>query len=235
MLSFFSYYGGKFRDALINYPAPAYDTIIEPFAGAAGYSTRYFDRRIHLYDIDPIIVGVWRYLIRVSPVEIMHLPDIKPGESIDDWKGVCEEARWLAGFWLNTATTYPCKTMSKWRASGPERGTWGVEVKRRIARQVDLIRHWKIFERSYGHAEGPATGATWFVDPPYQIAGNRYRFGCDRIDYHALGAWCRSRVGQVIACEGGGASWLPFTSLGAIRTARARNAEELVWLGGVAP
>ena len=37
---FFCYYGGKWR-AAPKYPPPEHDTIVEPFAGAAGYATRY--------------------------------------------------------------------------------------------------------------------------------------------------------------------------------------------------
>ena len=32
---FFGYYGGKWRDAVKHYPEPAFETIIEPFAGSA--------------------------------------------------------------------------------------------------------------------------------------------------------------------------------------------------------
>lgn len=37
---FFSYFGGKYMRST-HYPSPNYDIVIEPFAGAAGYSTRY--------------------------------------------------------------------------------------------------------------------------------------------------------------------------------------------------
>jgi len=43
---FWRYYGGKWR-AAPSYPSPRCETIIEPFAGAAGYSLRYPDGTPH--------------------------------------------------------------------------------------------------------------------------------------------------------------------------------------------
>ena len=88
---FFGFYGGKWRDALKHYPAPSHATIVEPFAGSAGYSVRYANRRVVLCELDPVIAGVWRYLIRVKPAEILAIPDLDPDGSIDDLK-VCDEA-----------------------------------------------------------------------------------------------------------------------------------------------
>src|SRR3990167_8941757 len=48
---FWTYYGGKWKVGP-RYPVPLHDTIIEPFAGAAGYSLRYFDRKIILIEKD---------------------------------------------------------------------------------------------------------------------------------------------------------------------------------------
>src|ERR1017187_4954833 len=64
---FFGYYGGKWRDALKHYPEPLFETIVEPFAGSAGYSLRYADRKVVLCELDPILASVWRYLVRVKP------------------------------------------------------------------------------------------------------------------------------------------------------------------------
>ena len=45
MKPFFRYYGGKWRDCA-KYPPPQFDTIVEPFAGSAGYSVRHHTRMI---------------------------------------------------------------------------------------------------------------------------------------------------------------------------------------------
>jgi hypothetical protein len=74
------------------------DTIVEPFAGAAGYSCHYPARKVILIDASPIIAGIWRYLIAVSPAEVLAIPDIPEGGTVDDLP-VCQEARWLIGTW----------------------------------------------------------------------------------------------------------------------------------------
>lgn len=219
---FFHYYGGKWR-AIKHYPEPNHETIVEPFAGAAGFSVRHAHRKIILCDIDPVLSGVWRYLIRVKAKEILAIPDIDPDRTIDDIK-VPQEAKWLVGFWLNGGVASPRKSPSKWMRirSGL---FWGPRVRQRIASQVDSIRHWQIFNCSYVDAPTPRA-ATWFVDPPYEVAGMHYRYGSAQLDYEAIGAWCRSRPGQVIVCENEGAAWLPFSKLADVNTRPRRPAIE---------
>ena len=227
---FFGYYGGKWRDALKHYPEPDHGTILEPFAGSAGYSLRYAQRKVILCEIDPILSEVWRYLIRVKAEEILAIPDIGPGGTVDDLK-LPQEARWLVGFWLNRGSASPRKSPSKWMCEGIRPGSfWGLRVRQTIASQVDSIRHWQVFNRSYFECPSPRA-ATWFVDPPYQLAGKHYRFGSDQLDYETLGAWCRTRPGQVIVCENEDAAWLPFRKLADVKTTRAgRRSNEAIWL-----
>ena len=227
---FFSYYGGKWRDALKLYPLPMHQRIIEPFAGSAGFSLRYPDREIILYEIDPVLVEVWRYLIAVEPAEILAIPDIPEGGTSDDLN-VCQEARWLVGLWLNRGASSPRKSPSKWMRDGIRPGSfWGGRVRNTIAAQVSQIRHWQVFNS--GYVECPnRPDTTWFIDPPYQEAGRHYRFGSEVIDYTSLGKWCRARLGQVIVCENEGADWLPFRSLSSTKTTRAnRKSQEVYWL-----
>lgn len=226
---FFGYYGGKWRDTLKHYPAPAHSTIVEPFAGSAGYSLRYASRSVTLCELDPILFGVWSYLIRVSPAEILGIPDVPIGGSVDDLK-IPQEARWLVGFWMNRGAASPRKSPSKWMREGVRPGSfWGNRVRQTIARQVDSVRHWRITQGSYEACDvtGPAT---WFIDPPYQVAGTHYKFGSADIDFRRLGEWCRSRRGQVIVCENEGADWLPFRDLADIKTTRTgRRSREVIW------
>jgi site-specific DNA-adenine methylase len=225
---FFSFYGGKWRDTPKHYPAPRRKTIVEPFAGSAGYSLRYPDRNIVLCDKDPIVVSVWRYLLRVTENEILALPDVD--KSVNDLP-VSQEARWLIGFWLNKAASAPRIRPSAWMRSGIRPGSfWGKRVRETIASQLKYIRHWRIHWCDYAYC--PIVGsATWFIDPPYKIAGKHYRFSSNSIDYAHLGSWCRTRRGQVIVCENAGASWLPFVPLARTKTARAgRQSSEVVWL-----
>lgn len=226
---FFSFYGGKWRDAAKNYPPPVHMRIVEPFAGSAGYSLRYPEREVVLVDIDPIIVGVWDYLIKVSASEVRRIPDLGDSESVDEIR-MCQEAKWLVGFWLNRAASSPRKRPSKWMRDRIRPGSfWGERVRETIAMQVDSIRHWRVTEGSYLSCT-PNRKSTWFVDPPYQVAGRHYRYGSGRIDYEHLGLWCRGRQGQVIACENDGARWLPFRPLANVKTTRkGQRSRESIW------
>ena len=227
---FFGYYGGKWRNALKHYPPPEFDTIVEPFAGSAGYALRYADRKVILCELNPVLTEVWRFLIRAKPKEILSIPDVKLDGSVEDLK-VIQEAKWLVGFWLNRGTASPRPSPSKWMRAGIRPGSfWGKLVRERIASQVDAIRHWKVFNFSYADCPKVAT-ATWFIDPPYETAGKHYRFGSEKMDYEALAAWCKSRPGQVIVCENEGATWLPFRELADVKTTRrARRSKEVIWL-----
>ncbi len=227
---FFSFFGSKYRVAPY-YPKPLYLTIIEPFAGSCGYSLRYPEHKVTLYDVDPTICGVWNYLIHVSPEEIRRLPLVF--SHVDDL-ALCPEAKALIGFWLNKGTVQPSKSPSKWmpdyQARQPGCTYWSAAVVERIASQVDSIRHWKIKPASYEDIsdQGPAT---WFIDPPYEVAGRAYKY--HDIDYADLGKWCRSRTGQVIVCENAGAEWLSFhffkTIKGLEGTRGGKTSDEVIW------
>lgn len=204
MKPFFTFYGGKYR-AAPHYPTPIHDMIIEPFAGSAGYSVRYFDRKILLIEKDPKIAGLWKYLTKVSQREIMGIP-LQISNTVDDMP-ICEEAKWLVGFWCNKGASAPMKSPSKWMRGGTRPNSyWGAVTRARIAEQVTQIRHWRVVEGSYETA--PNIRATWYIDPPYAGAGNHYRMRIN--NYELLAEWCRTRRGQVMVCENVGATWLPF-------------------------
>lgn len=229
MRDFFCYYGGKWTVAK-RYPKPKYGKIIEPFAGGAGYSLRYAHLPVFLYDIDPIIFGIWSYLIKVTPQEIRRLP--AQIENVDDFN-IPQEAKWLIGFWLNKGTTTPQKKPSSWMKSMYRpKSHWGTMMREVIASQVEYIKHWKIFNQSYENA--PDTTATWFVDPPYcGEHGKLYR--CKFRDFKNLSVWCKHLQGLVIACEQFGADWLPFAPFAKIQALKGSQkhdifSQEVVWV-----
>lgn len=230
MRPFFGFYGGKWRDALKHYPPPAHDIIVEPFAGSAGYSVRYADRQVMLGEKDPVIAGVWEYLISASAEEILAIPDLEPDQTVNDLD-IDPRARHLVGFWVNRGTSRPRRSPSAWMRAGIRPGSfWGERVRQTIAAQLDHIRHWKVYNGSYDELPF-SSEATWFIDPPYQKQGEHYHHGAEHIDFAALGDWCRSRPGQVIVCENDGADWLPFAPLADVKTTRrAGRSAEVVWV-----
>ena len=203
---FFYFYGGKSRAAR-HYPPPEHDLVVEPFAGAAGYALHHHQRKVHLYDIDPIICGLWDYLIHATEREVLNLP---LAVECTTELPICQEARWLIGFWLNQGVASPRLRPSAWVRKGLRpNSTWGETVRTRIANQLRFIRHWRIHNKSYEDVDNHH--ATWFIDPPYNCkAGRHYRF--HTIDYGHLATWCQKRKGQAIVCEVQGATWLPFQS-----------------------
>lgn len=226
MKPLFPYYGSKWRDAR-RYGAPSGDLVIEPFAGSAGYSTFYAPRRVHLFDLDQHIVGVWRYLIRTPAAEILALPDLEVGQNIDSLK-LPQEARWLIGFWLNRGSAQPKKTKTAYSArTERQQLVWSQRARERIASEIDGVRHWTITQGDYRKAPIDSA-ATYYVDPPYADKGRYYRHNASAIDFVELGAWCRSLPGRVMVCEQAGAEWLPFRPLASIKSTKGRS-EEVIW------
>jgi site-specific DNA-adenine methylase len=210
---FLPYYGSKWRLAP-KYPAPKYDTIIEPFAGGAGYSLLYPDKEIILIEKDERTAKVWDFLIKASESDIMKLPLLRPDHNLRDFD-LSDEEKWLIGWWCNAGAGGPRLRLSKWaRDTYPNIPCkyWGAKCRHRIASNVNKINHWKIIHGDYRNfiCNNPVT---WFVDPPYRDKGKHYKHGSSDLDYKELANWCNSLPGQIIVCENYGAKWLPFKPL----------------------
>jgi hypothetical protein len=218
---FFPYYGSKWNIAR-HYPAPRPGLVVEPFAGGAGYACFYDCPEVLLVDADPIIVGVWSYLMKAQAAEVMALPDMPDvGDHVDNY-ALPQEAKWLIGFWLNRGSATPKKSRTAYSArTDRAQLNWGARAKERIVSQMPALAGWRVQQGSYEAAGDPT--ATWFVDPPYGDKGRFYRVPFNRFDQ--LGPWCASRTGRVIVCEGEGADWLPFTALGSFKSTKGRAAE----------
>lgn len=231
---FFVYYGGKNRAAR-TYPEPVHQQIVEPFAGSAGYACNYPDHDVLLIDKDPVIVETWRYLLAATPEDILALPDLGDGQTVDDLD-VPTGARYLIGWWLNKGSAAPAKRPSTFMLRYPQGGPyWGERIRERVAGQLERVAHWRVALGSYESA--PDVEATWFIDPPYiggNAGGRHYRHGSRQLDYADLGAWCKGRQGQVVVCEADDADWLPFRPLAAMhgtegRQKKARARMEVIW------
>jgi hypothetical protein len=226
---FWRYYGAKWRIAP-RYPKPRHDTIIEPFAGAAGYSLRYPDRQVILVEKYHVIAEIWRYLIGADPAEIRAIPEVDAIADLPEW--VPQGARWLVGFNLAAGRQQPAGRISpgfiiRRERDGLDEG-WGSRMRERVASQVGAIRHWQVIEGNYTAA--PDIEATWFVDSPYRgEPGRRYTCSSGHLDYAALAQWCRRRAGLRIVCEATGADWLPFVPFGHIKGMRPSGSREAIW------
>jgi hypothetical protein len=189
------------------YDPPKYPVIVEPFAGSARYALEYWQNEVKLYDLSEYVVKVWEYLMQATEDEVLALPDVPSKVHLDNYTQLSDAEKYLIGFHL-------CRGKAVPRKVGHGLNSWSKD-KVRIASQLYKIRHWSIEQASY--TDIPNIKATYFIDPPYKATqerkGNSDRYKHGSLDYEALGEWIKSRQGQVIACEGSGADYLPFEFL----------------------
>ena len=199
------YYYGRKKQIAKHYPEPAYDTIIEPFAGAAAYSLfgDRWRRKVILIEKDLRVAQIWQWLIgEATPEEISALPNLRVGDRSSDFLHIIHAVTKMA-FKYRTIKVTPVLERN-WEIS-----------KRVMAANIHKIKHWQIICGDY--REAPDIEATWFIDPPYKsLPGLGYAYGSDTLDYSELADWILSRRGEVISCEGVYGDYLPFRSL--IRT-----------------
>lgn len=230
---FIRYYGGKWRAAPL-YPAPMHRTIVEPFAGAAGYSMRHHRHDVILVEKYAPLAEMWRWLIAALPAEVLSIPCVENIDDLPSW--VPAGARALAAMsmangdcWQRSHTSTGIQRLhaeGKHGISG-----WSVPCRARVARQVLAIKHWRIIEGDY--TDAPDIDATWHIDPPYNNkAGEHYPCGSHKLDFNALAQWCMGRRGQVMVCENVGATWLPFRHLATFHMGVKNKSREAIWTNG---
>jgi hypothetical protein len=213
----FSYFGSKSK-VIHLYPKPKYKKIIEPFAGSARYSLRYFDNDVLLVDKYEAVIKIWKYLQQASPSDIMALPEPAKGVKLDDIKSLSSDERLLMGFITWRGAHHPQNLVFEDARIH--------ETKLLISKQLHKIKHWKIIQGSYEDIENQE--ATWFIDPPYE--GNNKDYEHWQIDYAHLSKYCETRLGQVIACDSTKATWLPFYPLRINKGSNSGNViEEGIW------
>ncbi len=213
------YYYGRKKQIAKYYPKPAYDTIIEPFAGAAAYSL-YQDnwkKNVILIEKDPKVFDIWDWLInRATISEIENLPMLKVGEKSSEFLHIIHAATKMA-FAFKTIKVTPVLERN-----------W--EISRRVMKEnLHKIKHWQIINDDYSVA--PDIEATWFIDPPYKgEAGMGYRYGSNTIDYTQLAEWAKQRKGEVIFCEGENGDYLDFKPLLNLKGVAGKVSKEVVYL-----
>jgi len=215
----FSYYGSKSK-IVDYYPPPKYGKIIEPFAGSARYSLKYFDRDVLLVDKYENVIKVWKWLQQCSKNDILKFPRLEKGMDIRKMD-LSDVERIFMSFLV--ASGRPSNIVTKFMdfSNGRE------NTFKNIANNLDKIRHWEIRLGSYDEIENEE--ATWFIDPPYQFGGEHYKESNKNISFDSLAEWCKSRNGQVIVCENTKADWLPFKPVVSIQGACQTNTKEAIW------
>ncbi len=218
-----SYYGSKSK-LLKYYPEPTKDKIIEPFAGSAKYSLKYFERDVCLYDKYEPIVKMWEYLINATAKDIDGLPKLKYGECIDDYSFDCIGQRFLMGYLVTSGAATPRKTMTK-RAERDFNGSIDT-----IKKNIHKVKHWKVYKKDYVNIKNE--DATWFIDPPYQHGGKHYKCSNKDIDFSLLHKWSKERIGEVIVCENTKADWIDLKPIKVLQGSRNTFTTEAVFLKG---
>ncbi len=218
----FNYFGGK--SALAgSYQMPTEQLIIEPFAGGAGYSMFWLKRLPHirawLVELDDNIYDLWQRLLAMTPADILAIPDAAPGSRTSDMLVALSSS---AASPLGSFATTGDAQVTAWMARDWPR------IRERVAATRAAIGDRVLVDNGSYETAADIT-ASWFIDPPYQHQGDKYRFGSEGIDYEALAEWATRRKGHVQICEAEPADWLPFEIH---RTAVDQNGQrkrELIW------
>lgn len=211
-----SYYGSKSK-VIHHYPPPKENKIIEPFAGSARYALRYWDRDVLLTDTYEVVVKLWKYLQQCSKKDILSLPDLKYGDTINKDDFDCIEQSWLMGYLSRQGDVYPALRVSPFGQHGMN------SKKKRVAGNLHKIKHWEIKQLNYEDLENQT--ATWFIDPPYQFGG--YKYVGSMPDFDKLSKWCMSRQGHVIVCENTKADWMDFKPMISMKGTRFKSVEAI--------
>lgn len=202
----FPYFGSKHRLSR-HYPRPLHSTIIEPFAGAAGYASRYAAlpsiQKVLLFDADQYVVDLWHRLQRMTAAEVETAMRTAVANE--------RTSEPLLAFCCGSSTIQTIRNGGDAIVTQRMVEDCGL-ITRRIQRTLPYLHKFHVTHGTY--ADAPDIEATWFIDPPYQSlispAGRLYAHGAQRIDYDALATWCEQRSGQVMVCEQAPAAWLPF-------------------------
>lgn len=233
----FYYYGAK-RVLAPHYPRPRYRTVVEPFAGSAQYAVRCLmegsAELAILRDRDPRVVEMWERLLSMTPDEVRGLPSLTVGESTTDPLVMVTAA---SNSWGSAKRmTVTDRMASRWTLMLG----WIADVLPHVAGRVEVA----LGDYTTAVQDEPAT---YFVDPPYQTVrlsnglestggarGKGYAKGCnsDALDFAALGEWCQSLNGHVIAVDQIGADWLPFRPLKGHRSSVGTMHLEAIWHKG---
>lgn len=232
----FKWFGSKWSAAK-HLPVPKFHTVVEPFAGSAGYSLRHHTRDVCLYEADPHLAYLWKWLIeKATPAKIRAIPIGIPEGTDIRTLGLSRGQATLLKTWQRTNNVGDCWTISPW---GNKPGQWTANTRARVAEEHCLISHWLFCGGEGLEALQPGKlSATYYIDPPYQY---NYQYRTKSVlNYESLGNLCKKVRGQVIVAEardpktGNAPCWLPFTDFRSTVTSRRKahqshHSKELLW------
>jgi len=230
----FKWFGSKWT-ASKHYPTPKYESVIEPFAGGAGYSLRHFATKVTIAETDPHISQLWKWIVtEATETDVRAIPLGLPiGTDIREI-GLSDGQALLLKTWQRTNNVGSCWTISSW---GNLSGQWTENTRSRVASEIHLVKHWTVVDDGLALMKNHLEPATWFVDPPYF---SNYKYRQDLLDYTKLGTTVRNLLGQVIVCEARCPvtneipPWLPFVDSHCVVTSRRKanqhhHSKELIW------
>ncbi len=230
----FKCFGSKWSSSK-HLPLPIFNTIIEPFAGGAGYSLRHHESEVILYERDPHVYALWTWLIQdADEFAIREIPTDLPAGTDIRCVGLSTGQELLLKHWQRTNNVGSCWTTSKW---GHLPGQWTANTRARVAEEVQGIKHWSIVGDD-GFNAFDDEECTWFIDPPYEF---NYKYRQPPINYFDLAIKALNLRGQVIVCEArdpetmAAPDYLPFEDWKSRVTSRRAegnhtHSKELLWV-----
>jgi hypothetical protein len=211
----FKWFGSKWMNARYC-PKPSHSTVIEPFAGGAGYSLRYADRSVILAEVNDHVYDLWKWLIEdATAQDVADIPlDLEVGYDITSLP-LSYGQKLLLKNWQRTNNVGDCWTVSPW---GNKPGQWTANTRKRVAKDISCVSHWQVSRDGFTLLESDLSDRqdiTWFIDPVYQY-NYTYRLKTP-FPYDRLASAVSKLKGEVIVCEavcpktGATPTYLPFT------------------------
>lgn len=218
----FKWFGSKWT-ASKHYPIPVHDTIVEPFAGSAGYALRNANKQVLIAEADIHIRSLWSWLIdEATEAKIREIPlNVSEGTDIREL-GLDHGQMLLLKNWQRTNNVGECWTISSW---GNKPGQWTENTRSRVAEEHVFVKHWRVFDDAYALMNEGDHERTWFIDPPYQF---NYQYKSESTDYERLAFVVNKLNGQIIVCEAvcqktdQVPTWLPFVDFRRSVTSRRK-------------
>jgi|WetSurMetagenome_2_1015567.scaffolds.fasta_scaffold167467_3 hypothetical protein len=192
----FKWFGSKWN-ASRYYPTPAFDTIVEPYAGGAGYSCRHAARKVYLIECNLQVVSLWRWLIHeASSDDVRHIPLNLPEGTDIRTLDLGEGPRLLLKHWQRTNNFGNCWTISAW---GSRPGQWTANTRARVAEEIHEVKHWHVATSLPSDMHITQGFATWFIDPPYEY---NYSYGLKNFRHEDVCNLVNNLPhAEIIACE----------------------------------